>query len=96
MQIGRRLLEVISAVLIAAEKKRADVALREALRTAELFPAEKSQVTQLVFAFYRWRGWLDLKKPCIVINVENEYASEVLAGTLWMKGCDVHLERREG
>jgi len=34
-----------------------------------------------------------LKKPCIVINVENEFASEVLAGTLWMKGCDVHLAK---
>jgi DNA-binding response OmpR family regulator len=32
-----------------------------------------------------------LKKPCIVINVENEYSSVVLAGTLWMKGCDVYL-----
>jgi 16S rRNA (cytosine967-C5)-methyltransferase len=63
MQIGRRLLDVISAVLTAAEKKRADVALREALRTAELFPPERSHVTRLVFAFYRWRGWLDLKKP---------------------------------
>src|SRR5688500_14609044 len=63
MQIGRRLLEVISAVLAAAESKRADVALREALRTAQLSPAEKSQVTHLVFSFYRWRGWLDLKKP---------------------------------
>ncbi|HEX7860519.1 MAG TPA: RsmB/NOP family class I SAM-dependent RNA methyltransferase [Verrucomicrobiae bacterium] len=63
MQIGRRLLDVISAVLSAAEKKRADVALREALRTAQLSPAEKSQVTHLVFSFYRWRGWLDLKKP---------------------------------
>jgi DNA-binding response OmpR family regulator len=32
-----------------------------------------------------------LKKPCIVINVENEYSSVVLAGTLWMKGCEVYL-----
>ena len=32
-----------------------------------------------------------MKKPCIVINVENEYSSVVLAGTLWMKGCDVYL-----
>jgi 16S rRNA (cytosine967-C5)-methyltransferase len=63
MQIGRRLLEVISAVLKDAEKKRADIALREALRSAELFPAERTQVTHLVFSFYRWRGWLDLKKP---------------------------------
>jgi 16S rRNA (cytosine967-C5)-methyltransferase len=63
MQIGRRLLEVISAVLSAAEKKRADVALREGLRGADLSSAEKSQVTHLAFSFYRWRGWLDLKKP---------------------------------
>jgi 16S rRNA (cytosine967-C5)-methyltransferase len=63
MQIGRRLLDVISAVLAAAEKKRADVALREELRTADLFPPERTQVTHLVFSFYRWRGWLDLKKP---------------------------------
>lgn len=63
MQIGRRLLEVISAVLSAAEQKRADIALRETLRTAQLSSGEKSQVTHLVFSFYRWRGWLDLKKP---------------------------------
>lgn len=64
MQIGRRLLDVISAVITAAETKRADVALREALQeTSQLSPAEKSQVTHLVFSFYRWRGWLDLKKP---------------------------------
>ena len=35
--------------------------------------------------------WSSLKKPCIVINVETEYSSVVLAGTLWMKGCDVYL-----
>ena len=63
MQIGRRLLEVISAVLEAPEHKRADVVLREALRTADLSPPQKSHVTHLVFSFYRWRGWLDLKKP---------------------------------
>src|SRR6478672_3368105 len=39
-----------------------------------------------VFILYK-RNWLNLKKPCIVINVENEYSSVVLAGTLWMKGC---------
>ena len=32
-----------------------------------------------------------MNKPRIVINVENEYSSVVLAGTLWMKGCDVFL-----
>lgn len=62
MQIGRRLLEVISAVITAAEKKRADVALREALREGQLHPEEKSQVTHLVFSYYRWLGWLDTKK----------------------------------
>ena len=43
-----------------------------------------------VFILYK-RNWLSLKKPCIVVNVENEYSSVVLAGTLWMKGCDVYL-----
>lgn len=32
-----------------------------------------------------------MKKPCIVVNVENEHSSVVLAETLWMKGCDVYL-----
>ena len=50
-------------MLATAEKKRADVALREALREAELHPEEKSQVTHLVFSYYRWMGWLDAKKP---------------------------------
>jgi 16S rRNA (cytosine967-C5)-methyltransferase len=63
VQIGRRLLDVISAVLSAAEKKRADVALREALKISELSPVERSYVTRLVFSYYRWQGWIDRKKP---------------------------------
>jgi DNA-binding response OmpR family regulator len=31
------------------------------------------------------------EKACIVINIEHEHSSVVLAGTLWMKGCDVYL-----
>jgi DNA-binding response OmpR family regulator len=34
-----------------------------------------------------------LKKPSIVVTVENEYASVSLTGTLWMKGCDVYLAK---
>lgn len=63
MQIGRRLLEVISAVLQAAETERADAALRDTLRNADLSPVEKSYVTHLVFSYYRWLGWIDRKKP---------------------------------
>ena len=63
MQIGRKLLEVISAVLTAAETKRADAALREALRDSDLSPSEKATVTHLVFSYFRWLGWLDRSKP---------------------------------
>jgi DNA-binding response OmpR family regulator len=34
-----------------------------------------------------------LKKPIIVVTVENQYASVALTGTLWMKGCDVYLAK---
>ena len=54
---------MISAVIAAAEQKRSDVVLRDALRTADLSPLEKTQVTHLVFSYYRWLGWLDTKKP---------------------------------
>ena len=27
----------------------------------------------------------------MVISIEHEHSSVVLAGTLWMKGCDVYL-----
>lgn len=63
MQIGRKLLEAIAAVLTAAETKRADAALRETLRDAQLSSAEKSTVTHLVFSYHRWLGWLDRSKP---------------------------------
>ncbi len=63
MQIGRKLLDVIAAVLAAAESKRADAALRDALRDSRLTPAEKSSVTHLVFAYFRWFGWIDRRMP---------------------------------
>lgn len=34
-----------------------------------------------------------MKKPNVLVIIENEYASTVLIGTLWMKGCDVYLAK---
>ena len=62
MQIGGKLLEVIGAVLAAAETERADAALREALRDSNFSPSERATVTRLVFAYFRWLGWIDRSK----------------------------------
>jgi 16S rRNA (cytosine967-C5)-methyltransferase len=69
------LLEVISAVLSAAEKKRADAALRDALKDADLAPVEKSQVTHLVFSYFRWMGWIDRSKP---LRIQLEHVNELV------------------
>jgi 16S rRNA (cytosine967-C5)-methyltransferase len=63
VQIGRKLLDVITAVLHSAETRRADAVLRDTLRSSTLSPKEKDQVTQLVFSYFRWLGWIDRTKP---------------------------------
>ncbi len=66
---------MISAVIAAAEKKRADAALRDALKDADLSGAEKSQVTHLVFSYFRWLGWIDRAKP---LRIQLEHVNELV------------------
>jgi 16S rRNA (cytosine967-C5)-methyltransferase len=77
VQIGRKLLEAIGAILAAAESKRADAALRETLRDAELSPTEKTTVTHLVFSYHRWIGWLDRSKP---LRAQLEVVNDLVEG----------------
>lgn len=47
---------------IAREDRPADAALRHYfLETRHLGPREKRQISRAVFAYFRWRQWLDLK-----------------------------------
>jgi 16S rRNA (cytosine967-C5)-methyltransferase len=41
-----------------AKQRAADAVLREQLKTSRLPRAESAAVAHLVFAYYRWRGWL--------------------------------------
>ena len=52
-------------VIRAADREHpADGVLRDVLKAQrELFPDERSQVSAAVFAYYRWRGWLEPAKP---------------------------------
>src|SRR5690242_1892350 len=59
-----RVASVAVAVLERASAERpADAVLREVLRDQRLVPADSRQVARAVFAWYRWRGWLDASLP---------------------------------
>jgi 16S rRNA (cytosine967-C5)-methyltransferase len=50
---------IAARVIAASEKAPADAVLREALKSARLSRAESARAAALVFAFFRWRGWLN-------------------------------------
>jgi 16S rRNA (cytosine967-C5)-methyltransferase len=57
----RSSIEAIAAEVIrnAGQNKPADAALREVLKSKrDLSPADAAEVSRLVFAHYRWHGWL--------------------------------------
>ena len=33
---------------------------------------------------------MELKKPRLILALENEDASSMMSGVLWMKGCEIH------
>ena len=47
----------------SAKDRPADAALREALKANEtLTAAQRREIAQAVFTYYRWRGWHDRKR----------------------------------
>jgi 16S rRNA (cytosine967-C5)-methyltransferase len=67
----------IAAEIITKSNREnpADAVLREVLRgERNLFPADKREITVAVFAYFRWRGWLDSKQP---LPAQIQYAREV-------------------
>jgi len=60
-------LEVAASVIRASSRERpADAVLRSQLKGQPgLSRAESAEVTRMVFAFYRWFGWLDKSRPII-------------------------------
>ena len=57
--------EKLAAEIIAGSSRErpADTVLRERLKAAKLSRRESRAVAELVFAFFRWRGWLDSTAP---------------------------------
>ena len=53
--------DVVTSVLRAADREHpADAVLRAELsQCAGLVQAQKSQISRMVFTYYRWKGWLD-------------------------------------
>jgi 16S rRNA (cytosine967-C5)-methyltransferase len=58
-------LSLAERVIRAADREHpADGVLRDVLKAQrDLFPDERSQVSTAVFAYYRWRDWLEPAKP---------------------------------
>ena len=63
--IEDRLLNLSAAIIGKANKEHpADIVLREQLRASGKMPrAEAGEISRMVFAYYRWHGWLDHRRP---------------------------------
>jgi 16S rRNA (cytosine967-C5)-methyltransferase len=61
----REHLHLAERVIRTAERTRpADAVLRQELKShRDLTPGDAGQISRTVFAYYRWRGWLDEQKP---------------------------------
>ena len=74
------ILALAAAVIAKADKEHpADTVLREKLRQAGRMPrSQTGQVSRAVFAYYRWYGWLDRRRPITAqlrraMDLENGY-----------------------
>jgi 16S rRNA (cytosine967-C5)-methyltransferase len=58
-------LDLAREVIAGSDREHpADSVLRAKLKAArQLAPADASAIARAVFAFYRWRGWIDLNQP---------------------------------
>jgi 16S rRNA (cytosine967-C5)-methyltransferase len=75
--------EKLAAEIIARSNREhsADAVLRERLKAAKLSRAESRSVAELVFTFFRWRGWVDLSAPMtrqlgVVRELDFQFSSE--------------------
>src|SRR6185369_7655578 len=61
----RLVLDVAARVIRASDREHpADAVLRSELRNArQLTPAQRTEISAAVFAYYRWFGWLDSRAP---------------------------------
>src|SRR5215813_4092453 len=59
------ILELAAAVIRKSSRERpADAVLRSELKSQRgLSPAQSTEVTNIVFAFFRWFGWLKQTQP---------------------------------
>jgi hypothetical protein len=80
-QLG--VLSLAEKVIRAATREQpADGVLRVELKGQKgLWPEERARVSRAVFAYYRWRGWLDEGKPMreqveSALELAERYASE--------------------
>jgi 16S rRNA (cytosine967-C5)-methyltransferase len=76
-----RLLNLAAAIIGKADKEHpADIVLREQLRASGKMPrAEAGEISRTVFAYYRWLGWLDRRRPVTAqlkraLDLDNGYA----------------------
>ncbi len=62
-----RLIEIVARVIGKSDREHpADAVLREELkRAAGLSRADGREISRAVFAFYRWRGWLNQPEPVV-------------------------------
>jgi 16S rRNA (cytosine967-C5)-methyltransferase len=77
---GRRL-TLAAAIIGKADKAHpADLVLREQLRGPGRLPRrETGEISRMVFAYYRWLGWLDRRRPVTAqlkraLDLDNGYA----------------------
>lgn len=62
--MNEKTLRVAAEVIGQAGRERpADAVLRETLKREGLSQETSREISQLVFAFYRWRGWLNSAEP---------------------------------
>jgi 16S rRNA (cytosine967-C5)-methyltransferase len=79
----REVLSIADKIICASSRKQpADAVLRSELKgRRDLRPEERTQVSKAVFAFYRWRAWLDEGKPVreqlkVSLELAHRYALE--------------------
>src|SRR5689334_25379404 len=69
-------LKVTEEIILAADQQHpADAVMRDILRPQRrLVPEQKRMISAAVFAYFRWFGWLDGRKP---FAEQIEYAQEL-------------------
>jgi len=76
-------LRLAERVIRAADREHpADAVLREVLKgERDLTPEQRSRISAAVFAYFRWRGWLEPARPLqpqidLAVNLAERYAAQ--------------------